>query len=138
MSTPRLAHLGVAVTAHADALRFWRDLLGLPLEHVEHVAGDGVAVAMLRLGAGAGSVELLQPDPGGNPVAKFIEKRGAGLHHVALEVDDIHGLFARLVAAGVRLIDQAPRPGAHGTTVCFVHPASTGGVLVELVQARAG
>lgn len=136
MSTPRLAHLGVAVSAHADALAFWRDLLGLPLEHVEHVAGDGVSVAMLRFGAGAGSVELLQPDPGENPVARFIGKRGAGLHHVALEVDDLPGLFERLVAAGVRLVDKAPRPGAHGTTVCFVHPASTGGVLVELVQAR--
>jgi methylmalonyl-CoA/ethylmalonyl-CoA epimerase len=136
MSAPRLSHLGIAVTAHADALRFWRDLLGLPLEHVEHVAGDGVSVALLRFGPGAGSVELLQPDAGDNPVARFLGKRGPGLHHVALEVDDLPGLFARLVAAGVRLVDAAPRPGAHGTTVCFVHPQSTGGVLVELVQAR--
>ena len=136
MSTPRLSHLGIAVTAHADALRFWRDLLGLPLERVEHVAGDGVSVALLRLGPGAGSVELLQPDAGENPVGRFLGKRGPGLHHVALEVDDIRALCARLAAAGVRLIDAAPRPGAHGTTVCFVHPQSTGGVLVELVQAR--
>ncbi|MBM3986022.1 MAG: methylmalonyl-CoA epimerase [Planctomycetes bacterium] len=136
MAAPRLSHLGIAVTAHADALCFWRDLLGLPLEHVEHVSGDGVSVALLRFGAGAGSVELLQPDAGDNPVARFLGKRGPGLHHVALEVDDLPGLFARLVAAGVRLIDAAPRPGAHGTTVCFVHPQSTGGVLVELVQAR--
>lgn len=135
MPAPRLAHLGIAVTAHTEALRFWRDLLGLPLGHVEHVESDGVQVAMLRLGAGAGAVELLQPDPGENPVARFIGKRGPGLHHVALEVDDIHALFAKLKAAGVRLIDAAPRPGAHGTTVCFVHPQSTGGVLVELVQA---
>jgi methylmalonyl-CoA epimerase len=134
MPAPRLAHLGIAVTAHDEALRFWRDLLGLPLEHVEHVAGDGVNVALLRLGAGAGSIELLQPDPGENPVARFLVKRGAGLHHVALEVDDLPALFAKLQAAGVRLIDAAPRAGAHGTTVCFVHPASTGGVLVELVQ----
>jgi methylmalonyl-CoA epimerase len=136
MTAPRLAHLGIAVTAHADALRFWRDLLGLPLEHVEHVAGDGVSVALLRFGPGAGSVELLQPDAGDNPVARFLGKRGPGLHHVALQVEDLPGLFARLVAAGVQLIDAAPRPGAHGTTVCFVHPQSTGGVLVELVQAR--
>ena len=134
MSAPRLAHLGVAVVAHAEALRFWRDLLGLPLEHVEHVASDGVQVALLRLGAGAGSVELLQPDAGDNPVARYLGKRGPGLHHVAFEVDDLAGLFARLKAAGVRLLDDAPRPGAHGTTVCFVHPHSTGGVLVELVQ----
>jgi len=134
---PRLAHLGVAVAAHADALRFWRDLLGLPLGHVEHVASDGVSVAMLPLGrpAAGGTIELLQPDAGDNPVRRFLDKRGAGIHHVALEVDDIHALCSQLKAAGVRLIDEAPRPGAHGTTVVFVHPASTGGVLVELVQA---
>ena len=148
MRPPRLAHLGVAVTAHADALRFWRDLLGLPLEHVEHVGSDGVTVAMLPLGrapgapwspggdAGGGRIELLQPDASDNPVRRFVDKRGPGIHHVALEVDDIHALCARLKAAGVRLIDEAPRPGAHGTTVVFVHPQSTGGVLVELVQAR--
>jgi len=136
MSAPRLAHLGVAVVAHAEALRFWRDLLGLPLDHVEHVPGDGVQVAMLRLGSGAGAIELLQPDEGDNPVARFLGKRGPGIHHVALEVDELPALFARLKAAGIRLLDAAPRPGAHGTTVCFVHPASTGGVLVELVQKR--
>jgi methylmalonyl-CoA/ethylmalonyl-CoA epimerase len=142
----RLSHLGIAVPAHADVLHFWRDLIGLPLEHVEHVASDGVTVAMLRLGAAPGGgthgeahggcIELLQPDAGDNPVRRFMDKRGPGIHHVALEVDDIHALFAKLTAAGVRLIDKAPRPGAHGTTVCFVHPQSTGGVLVELVQAR--
>ncbi len=136
MTIPRLAHLGIAVVDHAQALRFWRDLLGMPLERVEHVAGDGVSVALLRFGPGAGSVELLQPDAGENPVGRFLGKRGPGLHHVALEVDDLQALCARLAAAGVRLIDAAPRPGAHGTTVCFVHPQSTGGVLVELVQAR--
>lgn len=131
---PRLSHIGIAVPAHEDVLHFWRDLLGLPLEHVEHMASDGVSVAMLRLDAGAGNIELLQPDQGHNPVAKFLEKRGAGLHHVALAVDDVQAVFARLKQAGVRLIDAAPRPGAHGTTVVFVHPKSTGGVLVELVQ----
>jgi methylmalonyl-CoA/ethylmalonyl-CoA epimerase len=135
---PRLAHLGVAVSAHADALRFWRDLLGLPLQHVEHVDADGVSVAMLPLGPGRGgaTLELLQPDAGDNPVRRFLGKRGPGIHHVALEVDDLQGLCARLKAAGIRLIDEAPRPGAQGTTVAFVHPQSTGGVLVELVQAR--
>ena len=132
--TPRLAHIGIAVEGHAKALEFWRDLLGLPLEHTEHVASDGVNVAMLRLGAGSGCVELLEPDAGDNPVRRHIDKRGAGIHHVALEVDDIAALVARLAEAGVRLIDEQPRPGAHGTTVVFVHPASTGGVLVELVQ----
>jgi methylmalonyl-CoA/ethylmalonyl-CoA epimerase len=132
--TPRLSHLGIAVEGHAEALTFWRDLLGLPLEHTEHVASDGVTVAMLRLGEGSGCVELLQPDAGDNPVRRYVEKRGAGIHHVALEVGDIGALVARLAGAGVRLIDEQPRPGAHGTTVAFVHPKSTGGVLVELVQ----
>ncbi|MCB9896617.1 MAG: methylmalonyl-CoA epimerase [Planctomycetes bacterium] len=136
MSTPRLSHLGIAVPAHAEVLAFWRDLLGLPLEHSEHVASDGVSVAMLRLGAGGGAVELLQPDGPETPVGRFLEKRGAGLHHVAFEVDDIVELLARMRAAGVRLIDEQPRKGAHDTTVAFVHPKSTGGVLVELVQAR--
>jgi methylmalonyl-CoA/ethylmalonyl-CoA epimerase len=134
----RLSHLGIAVPAHDDVLHFWCDLLELPLEHTEHVASDGVTVAMLRLDAGAGAVELLQPDPGGaNPVGRFLEKRGAGLHHVAFEVDDLRGLLGRMAAEGVRLVDETPRPGAHGTLVAFVHPSSTGGVLVELVQAGA-
>lgn len=132
--TPRLAHLGIAVTGHAEALVFWRDLLGLPLEHTEHVESDGVSVAMLRLDAGSGCVELLEPDPGDNPVRRHIDKRGTGIHHIALEVDDLAALATRLAEAGVRLIDEQPRPGAHGTEVVFVHPASTGGVLVELVQ----
>ena len=143
----RLAHLGIAVPAHAEALRFWRDLLGLPLVHTEHIDDDGVTVAMLRLGepgpdatavaavAGStGSIELLQPDVGDNPVRRFMDKRGPGIHHIALEVDDIDALVARLAAAGVRLIDSRPRAGAHGTRVAFVHPQSTGGVLLELVQ----
>jgi len=132
--TPRLSHLGIAVEGHAEALAFWRDLLGLPLEHTEHVGADGVTVAMLRLGDGSGCVELLEPDAGDNPVRRFVEKRGAGIHHIALEVEDLDALVGRLRTAGVRLIDEQPRPGAHGTTVAFVHPKSTGGVLVELVQ----
>ena len=137
MTAPRLSHLGIAVPAHADVLHFWSELLGLAVEHTEHVASDGVSVAMLRLGAGSGCIELLEPDGEDTPVGKFIGKRGAGIHHVALEVDDIHDLVARMKAADVRLIDEEPRPGAHETTVAFVHPKSTGGVLVELVQAKA-
>ncbi len=132
----RLSHLGIAVPAHDDVLVFWRDLLGLPVEHIEHVPGDGVSVAMLRLGEGSGAVELLEPDPGESPVGKFLAKRGPGLHHVAFEVDDILGMLVRMKEAGVRLIDEEPRAGAHGTRVAFVHPASTGGVLVELVASR--
>jgi len=131
----RLSHLGIAVPAHEDVLVFWRDLLGLQLELTEHVASEGVSVAMLRLGDGSGCIELLAPDPGENTVGKFIAKRGAGIHHVALEVDDLVGLMGRMKDAGVRLLDEAPRVGAHDTRVAFVHPKSTGGVLVELVQS---
>lgn len=135
--TTRLSHLGIAVPAHDDVIVFWRDLLGLQLELEEHVASEGVRVAMLRLGAGGACIELLQPDAGDNTVARFLERRGPGMHHVAFEVDDLASLMARLAAAGVRLIDEQPRAGAHGTRVAFVHPQSTGGVLVELVQAQA-
>ena len=133
----RLSHLGVAVPVLAEALPFWRDLLELPLEHEEHVASDGCTVAMLKLGAGGGNVELLEPDAVETPIGRFIDKRGAGIHHVALEVDDIEAMVAKLKAAGIRLIDEQPRPGAHDTRVAFVHPKSTGGVLVELVQPAA-
>ncbi len=138
----RLSHLGLAVAAHDDVIVFWRDLLGLTLSPVEHVESEGVAVAMLALepradGTG-GAIELLQPDPGDNAVARFLDKRGPGIHHVALSVDDIDGLVHRLREHRVRLINAEPRPGAHGTRVVFVHPKSTGGVLVELVQEPAG
>ncbi len=131
---PRLAHLGIAIEDTEEALLFWRDLLGMPLEHSEHVEVDGVTVTMLRLGEGSGAVELLTPDPGENPVRRFLDKRGAGLHHVALFVEDLPGLLSRLQEAEVALVDNQPREGAHGTSVAFVHPKSTGGVLVELVQ----
>ena len=134
MAAPRLSHFGVAVQAHEQALVFWRDILGLPLEHTEHVSSDGVRVAMLRLDASAGCVELLEPDETGGPVGAFLEKRGPGLHHVAFEVDDVAALLAKMKDAGLRLLDEAPRPGAHDCLVAFVHPKSTGGVLVELTQ----
>lgn len=136
MTAPKLSHLGVAVQAHDQALTFWRDILGLPLEHTEHVASDGVRVAMLRLDASAGCIELLEPDESGGPVGAFLEKRGPGLHHLALEVDDVAAVLAQMKAAGLRLIDESPRAGAHDCLVAFVHPKSTGGVLVELTQPR--
>ena len=134
----RLNHLGLAVPAHDDVIAFWRDLLGLPVELTEHVASEGVRVAMLRLGPGSGCIELLEPDAADTVIGRYLDKRGPGIHHVALTVDDLPGTMASMKDAGVRLLDEAPRPGAHDTRVAFVHPKSTGGVLVELVQAKDG
>ncbi|MFM8392850.1 MAG: methylmalonyl-CoA epimerase [Acidobacteriota bacterium] len=127
-----LGHLGLAVSSIDEALRFWRDALGLELKEVETVPDQGVRVAMLPVGESRVELlEALQPD---SPVGKFLERRGPGLHHLCLEVTDLPATLGRLRNAGIRLIDEEPRPGAGGALVAFVHPASTGGVLLELTQ----
>jgi methylmalonyl-CoA/ethylmalonyl-CoA epimerase len=116
-----LAHVGLAVPSIAAALGFYRDVLGGAASAPE--SADGATVV---------SVELLEPvDPAG-PIARFLAKRGPGIHHVCLRVPDLDAALARCRAAGVRLIDEAPRPGAHGRRVAFLHPTSTAGILVEL------
>lgn len=129
----KINHLGIATKEIAEALRFWEDALGLENVHTETVEEQKVRVAMLPLGESR--VELLEPTSEDSPIAKFIEKRGSGgIHHVAVETDDIVASLAKLKAAGARLIDETPRIGAEGCLVAFVHPAATGGVLLELVQ----
>lgn len=128
----KIEHIGIATPNIEDALAFWRDALGLSVVHTEEVAEQGVRVAMLPLGEPR--VELLEPTRAGSPVAKFLEKRGAGVHHIAVRVDDIRASLARLKQQGARLIDEEPRVGAEGCLVAFVHPASAGGVLLELVE----
>ncbi len=128
----RIAHVAVAVPALDAAAAFYTGLLGLRLSGRETVASQKVEVGFIPVGDS--SVELVQPAAPDAPIARFLQKRGPGLHHICFEVDDIDSLCARLVAAGVKMIDQTPRPGAHGTRVAFVHPSSTGGVLVELSQ----
>jgi methylmalonyl-CoA/ethylmalonyl-CoA epimerase len=128
----RIEHIGIATPKIEDALAFWRDALGLTVVHTEEVAEQGVRVAMLPVGEAR--VELLEPMHAGSPVAKFLEKRGAGIHHLAVRVDDIRASLARLKRQGARLIDEEPRVGAEGCLVAFVHPASSGGVLLELVE----
>ena len=125
--------MAVAVEDIDAALELLDKVLGITPDHRETIEGYGVETATLKLGNTA--IELVAGTTPDSPISKYIEKRGPGIHHIALEVDDIHGLVGRLVDAGVRMIDAQPRPGAHGTTVAFVHPKSTGGVLVELVQA---
>src|ERR671917_1505004 len=128
----KVEHIGIATEKIEDALAFWRDALGLSVVHTEEVAEQGVRVAMLPLGEPR--VELLEPTHEGSPVAKFLRKRGPGIHHVAVRVEDIRASLARLKAKGARLIDEEPRIGAGGCLVAFVHPQSAGGVLLELVE----
>ena len=128
----KIQHLGVAVASIDDALAFWRDGLGLELKEIEVVEDQGVRVAILPIGDSR--IELLEATGAQTPVGKFIAKRGVGIHHLCVEVDDINAKLAELKARGVRLIDEQPRTGAGGALVAFVHPASTGGVLIELTQ----
>ncbi|GAB4413912.1 MAG: hypothetical protein OHK0021_21530 [Bryobacter sp.] len=126
-------HLGIAVTSIDEALRFWQAALGLPLAHRERVEHEQVDTAMLP--AGQSRLELLEPTSETSTIAKFLAKRGAGLHHIALRVKDLEATAARLAAEGARLLNE-PRTGAGGHRYIFVHPASTGGVLLELIEEQ--
>lgn len=128
----KIEHIGIATHKIDDALAFWQDALGLRVVETEEVAEQGVRVAMLPVGEPR--VELLEPTSESSPVAKFLEKRGPGIHHIAVRVDDIRATLRRLKEQGVRLIDEAPRVGAGGCLVAFVHPTAAGGVLLELVE----
>jgi len=128
----RLDHVAVAVADLDAALAVYRDVLGLPVSRVEHVAEQKVNVAFV--GEEPGRIELVCPSSPDSTIAKFIEKRGEGLHHVAVRVRNIDATLEVLKAKGVPLIDQAARPGAHGTRVAFIHPKGVRGVLLELVE----
>lgn len=125
-------HIGIATQQLSDALAIWRDALGLQVESIEEVAEQGVRIAMLA--AGETHIELLEPLSETSPVGKFLQKRGPGIHHVAIRVPDIRASLALLREQGTRLIDETPRSGAGGSLVAFVHPAAANGVLLELVQ----
>ena len=127
-------HIGIAVGNLDESLKFFRDALGLALDAPEEVPSQRVRAHFLQ--AGEAAVELVEPTADDSPIARFIAKRGPGIHHVALRVDDIVAALAELKARGVRLIDEIPRPGAHNSLVAFIHPSSTHGVLVELKQVR--
>jgi methylmalonyl-CoA epimerase len=127
-----LDHLGVAVPSLEEALRLYRDLLGLELLEMETVESDGVRVAILELGGG--HLELLEPTGPDSPVAKFLQKRGPGIHHLALSVSDCATALQAFAEAGVQMLDDTPRPGAGGKLIGFCHPKSTGGMLLELCQ----
>jgi methylmalonyl-CoA/ethylmalonyl-CoA epimerase len=128
----KVEHIGIATPRIDEALKFWRDALGLEVKHTEVVEEQGVRVAMLP--AGEPRIELLEPTGEDSPVAKFLAKRGPGIHHVAVRVPDIRAALSRLKDEGTRLIDEEPRVGAGGCLVAFVHPSASGGVLLELVE----
>ena len=127
-----LHHVAIVVADIGAARQLYVDVLGLTAEEPEHVADQKVDVLVCR--AGKQRIELVQPSSSDSPVTGFLEKRGGGLHHLAWRVDDLESALSKLKAAGVRLIDEAPRPGAHDCRIAFIHPKSTGGVLSELVE----
>jgi len=126
----RISHIGIAVSSIAEALPFYREILGMP--EVELAPTDGARIT--GLDAAGALVELLEAEEPDSPIAKFIAKRGPGIHHICFAVPDLDGALERCRAKGVRLIDEAPRVGAEGKRIAFLHPASTGGILIELTE----
>ncbi|MDP9203619.1 MAG: methylmalonyl-CoA epimerase [Gemmatimonadota bacterium] len=130
-STPRgtrVSHIGIAVEALAESLPFFRDVLGLP----EVALDDADGASIVGFSAGEPLVELLEAADPASPIARFVAKRGPGIHHICFAVDDLDAMLQRCREAGVLIIDEKPRVGAEGKRIAFLHPRSTGGVLVEL------
>jgi len=132
MKVKRIDHIGIVVGDIEAALPFWRDGLGIELSHIEDVPEQKSKIAFLPVSGS--EVELVQPTSDDSGVARFLQKRGAGMHHLCLEVDDIDAYLVDLKAKGVRLINETPLSGSGGKRMAFIHPESTGGVLVELYQ----
>jgi len=130
----KINHLGIATKGIDEALKFWRDALGLENVHTETVEDQKVRVAMLPIGDT--KIELLEATSEDSPIAKFLEKRGGGIHHIAVEVENIEESLMKLKKKGARLIDEKPRVGAEGCLIAFVHPSSSNGVLLELIQKQ--
>ena len=133
MSMDKISHIGIAVRDLEQQKHLYQDLLQLELINEEVVEDQQVRVAMFRVGES--TVELLCPTTPDSPVAKFLDQRGEGIHHVAYAVQDLAGQLDRLAAQGVELIDKKPRAGAHGQQIAFLHPRSTFGVLTELCES---
>lgn len=126
----RIAHLGIAVDSLDGILPFYREILALPEVPLDDADGANI----VGLAAGESLVELLEPKESGSPVAKFLARRGPGIHHICFAVDDLDATLARAKARGIQLIDETPRMGAEGKRIAFLHPKSTQGVLVELTE----
>jgi methylmalonyl-CoA/ethylmalonyl-CoA epimerase len=132
MPIRKISHIGIAVRDLEEQKKLYGGVLGLELVAEEEVDDQKVRVAMYRVGESR--VELLEPTAPDSPIARFLDKRGEGIHHVAYEVDDVRPMLGRIKGEGVRLIDEEPRPGAEGQNIAFLHPKSTFGVLTELCQ----
>lgn len=128
----RIDHIALVVSDLAPVLAFWRDALGLELKEIEAVPEQKAQVAFLPLGDS--NIELVRPTADDTGLAKYLAKRGEGMHHVCVEVDDIDAMLASLKAKNIRLIDETPRSGSHGKRYAFIHPEAAHGVLVELYQ----
>lgn len=132
-------HIAIAVKNIAESEKLYSNILGLDVKHRETVKEQGVNTVMLQPGSGEGTaIELLEPIDENSPVAKFLEKRGEGIHHICFFVNDIESTLADLKRKGVRLIDEEPRVGAYNAKVAFIHPKSLNGVLVELAEISEG
>ena len=134
MSINKIAHIAIAVENLNEQIVHYRDVLGLELLGEEVVESQGVRVAFLKVGES--TIELLEPLDASSPVAKFLLKRGQGLHHIAFDVDDLVDSLDRLREKEIQLIDETPRPGSHGSQIAFLHPKSTHGVLTELCSKK--
>jgi methylmalonyl-CoA/ethylmalonyl-CoA epimerase len=132
----KIHHLGIAVRSLDEAIPFYRDTLGMAFQGTDEVPEYAVRIAFLRIGESR--IELLEPTSGEGMIAKFLAARGPGIHHVAYEVEDVEAAIRSCEARGVRMIDRAPRLGAHGARVAFVHPESSHSVVTELCQVRRG
>jgi methylmalonyl-CoA epimerase len=130
MTPTRIAHVGIAVKGIEALIPLYRDVLRLPDAPLDD--SDGARIA--GFAAGDSIVELLEPQDAGSPIAKYIEKRGPGIHHICFTVDDLDATLARCRQAGISLIDETPRAGAEGKRIAFLHPKSTGGILIELSE----
>lgn len=126
----RIAHVGIAVRAIDELLPFYRELLGLD----DHPLEDSDGARIAGLSAGDSLVELLESTSADSPISRFIDRRGPGIHHICFAVHDLDDVLARCRAKGIKLIDETPRMGAEGKRIAFLHPASTGGVLIELTE----
>jgi len=134
--TQKINHIGIAVNSLEASIPLYRDAMGMHFEGCEEVAEQKVKVAFLVIGQSR--IELLEPTGEDSPVARFLEKNGEGVHHIAYEVEDLEAALLKMKEKGLRLIDETPRKGAHNARIAFLHPKSTGGVLTELCEQAKG
>ena len=130
----QINHLGIAVINLAEYIPFYRDILKLEFKGIEEIPDQKVRTAIFNIGEI--KIELLEPTSAESPIAKFIEKRGEGLHHIAYQSDDIKGEIKRFIAENIQMIDGQPKQGAHGSLIAFIHPHSSGKVLTEICQLK--